>query len=64
MALLIIDLENTCMPEHERPADYHGQIIEIGAAWVTPNKPAANTAPSGNIARRRPPIAIGDTANP
>ncbi len=37
MALLIIDLENTCMPEHERPADYHGQIIEIGAAWVTPN---------------------------
>ena len=32
MALLIIDLENTCMPEHERPADYHGQIIEIGAA--------------------------------
>ena len=35
MALLIIDLENTCMPEHERPADYHGQIIEIGAAWVT-----------------------------
>lgn len=36
MALLIIDLENTCVPENERPADYHGQIIEIGAAWVTP----------------------------
>lgn len=36
MALLIIDLENTCMPESDRPADYHGQIIEIGAAWVTP----------------------------
>ena len=35
-AILIIDLENTCMPESERPADYHGQIIEIGAAWVTP----------------------------
>ena len=33
MALLIIDLENTCVPENERPADYHGQIIEIGAAW-------------------------------
>lgn len=35
--ILIIDLENTCMPEAERPADYHGQIIEIGAAWVTPS---------------------------
>lgn len=35
-AVLIIDLENTCMPESERPADYHHQIIEIGAAWVTP----------------------------
>ncbi len=34
--LLIIDLEHTCMPEAEQPADYHGQIIEIGAAWVTP----------------------------
>jgi inhibitor of KinA sporulation pathway (predicted exonuclease) len=33
--ILIIDLENTCLPEHERPANYHGQIIEIGAAWVT-----------------------------
>lgn len=33
--ILIIDLENTCMPENERPAGYHGQIIEIGAAWVT-----------------------------
>lgn len=35
-AVLIIDLENTCMPEQERPVDYHGQIIEIGAAWATP----------------------------
>lgn len=35
-AVLIIDLENTCLPESERPADYHHQIIEIGAAWVTP----------------------------
>lgn len=35
--ILIIDLENTCLPEDERPADYHGQIIEIGAAWVTPD---------------------------
>lgn len=33
--ILIIDLENTCMHEQERPADYHHQIIEIGAAWVT-----------------------------
>ncbi len=33
--ILIIDLENTCLPEATRPANYHGQIIEIGAAWVT-----------------------------
>jgi inhibitor of KinA sporulation pathway (predicted exonuclease) len=33
--ILIIDLENTCLHEDERPAGYHGQIIEIGAAWVT-----------------------------
>ena len=37
MPILIIDLENTCMPESDRPSDYHGQIIEIGAAWVTAN---------------------------
>lgn len=35
--ILIIDLENTCLREDERPAGYHGQIIEIGAAWVTPD---------------------------
>lgn len=34
--VLIIDIENTCMHEAERPENYHGQIIEIGAAWVTP----------------------------
>lgn len=33
--ILIIDLENTCMHDQERPAGYHHQIIEIGAAWVT-----------------------------
>ena len=43
MALLIIDLENTCVPENERPADYHGQIIEIGAAWVTPTGEVMDT---------------------
>ena len=43
MNLLIIDLENTCMPENERPADYHGQIIEIGAAWVTPDGEVLDT---------------------
>lgn len=35
--ILIIDLENTCLHEDERPAGYHGQIIEIGAAWSTPD---------------------------
>lgn len=34
--ILIIDLENTCVPREEKPAGYHAQIIEIGAAWVTP----------------------------
>ncbi len=43
MALLIIDLENTCMPESDRPAEYHGQIIEIGAAWVTPDGEVLDT---------------------
>ncbi len=33
--ILTIDIEHTCMPEAEQPQDYHGQIIEIGAAWVT-----------------------------
>ncbi len=43
MPILIIDLENTCMAENERPADYHGQIIEIGAAWVTPSGEVLDT---------------------
>ena len=41
--ILIIDLEHTCMPEAEQPEDYHGQIIEIGAAWVTPAGAVADT---------------------
>ncbi len=41
--LLIIDLEHTCMPEAEQPEDYHGQIIEIGAAWVTADGEVAET---------------------
>lgn len=43
MPILIIDLENTCMAENERPADYHGQIIEIGAAWVMPTGEVLDT---------------------
>lgn len=41
--ILIIDLEHTCMPEADQPEDYHGQIIEIGAAWVTPAGGVADT---------------------
>ena len=33
--IMIIDLENTCVPDDEKTPDYHYQIIEIGAAWVT-----------------------------
>lgn len=33
--ILVIDLESTCVPQEEKPDGYHGQIIEIGAAWVT-----------------------------
>lgn len=32
--ILVIDFENTC--EEGRPEGYHGQIIEIGAVWSTP----------------------------
>ncbi len=41
--ILIIDLENTCMPDAERPANYHHQIIEIGAAWVSPDAEVIDT---------------------
>lgn len=42
-SLLVIDLENTCVPKAEEPEGYHGQIIEIGAAWVTPAGVVADT---------------------
>jgi inhibitor of KinA sporulation pathway (predicted exonuclease) len=41
--ILIIDLESTCMPQEEQPAGYRGQIIEIGAAWVTPTGEVIDT---------------------
>lgn len=33
--ILIIDVENTCLPQAETPDNYHYQIIEIGAVWVS-----------------------------
>ena len=39
--ILVIDLEATC--EAEQPADYHNQIIEIGAVWLSPSGEVLDT---------------------
>ncbi|SDU13819.1 Inhibitor of the KinA pathway to sporulation, predicted exonuclease [Pseudomonas pohangensis] len=39
--ILVIDLENTC--EKDRPPGYPDDIIEIGAAWATPEGEALDT---------------------